>query len=52
VAEVVAHEHGLIVAFNRSSQFAATPTALLQLVPQRVHLVVRTHDGAIYELMP
>lgn len=52
VAEVVAREHGLIVAFNRSSQFAATPTALLQLVPQRVHLVVRTHDGAIYELMP
>ncbi len=51
VAEVVAREHGLIVAFNRSSQFAATPTALLQLVPQRVHLLVRTHDGAVYELM-
>lgn len=52
VAEVVAREHGLIVGFNRSSQFAATPTALLQLVPQRVHMLVRTRDGAIYELMP
>jgi hypothetical protein len=52
VAAEVARAHGLVVAFNRASQFAATPTALLQLVPQRVHLVIRTHDGAIYELMP
>lgn len=52
VVNEVARQHGLIVSFNRASQFAATPTALLQLVPQRVHLVTRTHDGAIYELLP
>jgi hypothetical protein len=49
-ADVVAQTHGLIVAFNRSSRFAASATALMQLVPPPIHVVVRTHDGAIYEL--
>lgn len=49
-AERVAEDHGLIVAFNRSSQFVASATALMQLVPPPVHVVFRSHDGAIYEL--
>ena len=49
-ADTVAQEHGLIVAFNRASRFAASPTALMQLVPPPVHVVYRTYDGAIYEL--
>ena len=49
-ADTVAREHGLIIAFDRASRFAASPTALMQLVPPPVHVVLRTHDGAIYEL--
>ena len=49
-ADTVAEHHGLIVAFNRSSRFNASPTALLQLLPRPLNVVFRAHDGAIYEV--
>ena len=49
-ADTVAQHHGLIVAFDRASRFAASPAVLMQLVPAPVHVVFRAHDGAIYEL--
>ena len=49
-ADTVAKHNGLIVAFDRSSRFAASPTALMQLIPTPVHVLFRAHDGAIYEL--
>lgn len=49
-ADTVASRNGLVVAFATSTEFTASPTALLQLVRHSVRLVARTRDGAIYEL--
>ncbi|HEX6537297.1 MAG TPA: hypothetical protein VF041_22135 [Gemmatimonadaceae bacterium] len=47
-ADTVAARHGLIVAFERSSEFNALPDSLLSMIPAVA--VARAPDGAIYEV--
>ena len=50
-ADTVLARHGLIVAFDKSTEFVTSPAALLQVLARPVRVVLRTHDGAIYELL-
>lgn len=47
-ADTVAARHGLIIAFDRSSEFNASPDSLLHLIP--AVRVARAGDGAVYEV--
>lgn len=47
-ADTLVHQHGLIVAFDRSSEFAENPARLLQLLP--VKQIAAFRDGAVWEV--